>query len=282
MEKYLEENDPIKISINCYEKSDVILSIFFAFIDLVSILFFVLKIISENEKIIKLKTKLFKLFITDFILRLLYTRKYTSWTLTKEIFMTFMNTIQFYLVLSFILIAIHYKKESNLKKIYSTCSIFFFITFSYEYIFVLSSKSDLTILLNKLILLLQAIFTLLCIYRLSKFFKKKIVNIVNILNILKGNNDKPDKLNQFILGSPRSCYCLFYFYYILKIIFIFIKNPIFVIYANILLNIVKEASKHFSFFICIAILYQLNKIRIKLEDEQKKSNSDEIIKLNKV
>ena len=43
MEEYFEEDDPIKISIDCYEKSDVILSIFFAFIDLVSILFFVLK-----------------------------------------------------------------------------------------------------------------------------------------------------------------------------------------------------------------------------------------------
>ena len=277
MEKYLDENDPIKISIDCYEKSDVILSIFFAFIDLVSILFFVLKIISENEKVIKLKAKLFKLFIIDFILRLLYTRKYTSWTLTKEIFMTFMNTVQFYLVLSFILIAMNSEeKDSNLIK---NCPIFFFITFSYEYIFVLSSKSNLTILLNKLILLLQSIFTLHCIYKISETFKDKAVNIVNIL---KGNDDKPDKLNLFILGSPQSCYSLFYFYYILKIIFIFIKNPIFVIYANILLNIVKEASKYFSFFICIAILYQLNKIKIKIEDEQKKPNSDEIVKLNKV
>ena len=275
MEKYLEENDPIKISIDCYEKSDVILSIFFAFIDLVSILFFVLKIISQNEKVIKLKAKLFKLFIIDFILRLLYTRKYTSWTLSKEIFMTFMSTVQFYLVLSFILIAMNSEEESNLIK---NCPIFFLITFSYEYIFDLSSKNNLTILLNKIILLLQSIFTLYCIYEISETLKDKVVNIVNIL---KSKDDKLDKLNLFILGSPRSCYFLFYFYYILKMIFIFIKNPIFVIYANILLNIVKEASKLFSFFICIAILYQLNKVKIKIEEEQKKPNSDENIKLNK-
>lgn len=275
MEEYFEEDDPIKISINCYEKSDVILSIFFAFIDLVSILFFVLKIISENEKVMKLKAKLFKLFVIDFILRLLYTRKYTSWTLTKEIFMTFMSSVQFYLVLSFILISMNSKEESNKTKIYSTCSLFFFLTFSYEYMFVLSSNSNIIILLNKLILLLQSIYTLHCIYKLSEFFKDKVVDIVNIL---KGNNNKLEKLNLFILGSPQSCYFLFYFYYILKIIFIFIKNPIFVIYANILLNIVKEASKYFSFFICIAIIYQMNKI--KLEDEQKKSNSEEVIKLN--
>ena len=275
MEEYFEEDDPIKISINCYEKSDVILSVFFAFIDLVSILFFVLKIISENEKVMKLKAKLFKLFVIDFILRLLYTRKYTSWTLTKEIFMTFMSSVQFYLVLSFILISMNSKEESNKTKIYSTCSLFFFLTFSYEYMLVLSSNSNIIILLNKLILLLQSIYTLHCIYKLSEFFKDKVVDIVNIL---KGNNNKLEKLNLFILGSPQSCYFLFYFYYILKIIFIFIKNPIFVIYANILLNIVKEASKYFSFFICIAIIYQMNKI--KLEDEQKKSNSEEVIKLN--
>ena len=275
MEEYLEENDPIKKSIDCYEKSDVILSIFFAFIDLVSILFFVLKIISENEKVIKLKSKLFKLFIIDFILRLLYTRKYTSWTLSKEIFMTFMSTVQFYLVLSFILIAMYSEEESNLIK---NCPIFFLITFSYEYIFDLSSKNNLTILLNKIILLLQSIFTLYCIYEISETLKDKVVNIVNIL---KSKDDKLDKLNLFILGSPQSCYFLFYFYYILKMIFIFIKNPIFVIYANILLNIVKEASKLFSFFICIAILYQLNKMKMKIDEEQKKPNSDENIKLNK-
>lgn len=207
MEKYLEENDPIKISIDCYEKSDVILSIFFAFIDLVSILFFVLKIISQNEKVIKLKAKLFKLFIIDFILRLLYTRKYTSWTLSKEIFMTFMSTVQFYLVLSFILIAMNSEEESNLIK---NCPIFFLITFSYEYIFDLSSKNNLTILLNKIILLLQSIFTLYCIYEISETLKDKVVNIVNIL---KSKDDKLDKLNLFILGLLNHAF--FYFTFII-------------------------------------------------------------------
>ena len=137
MEEYMNENVPIKISIDCYEKSDVILSVFFAFIDIFSIFFFILKIKSVNEKVVNLKTKLLKLFIIDFIARLLYTRKYSSWTFLKELFMTFMNTVQFYLIVSFILLNKSYSGEQHdSNKIYLICCIFFFCYFFIrEYIF---------------------------------------------------------------------------------------------------------------------------------------------------
>ena len=117
-------------------------------------------------------------------------------------------------------------------------------------------------------MLLQSFYLLYFIYKGYEHYKEKIVKIVNNL---KGKDEKNDKLNQFILGSPQSCFFLFSFYYIIKIILVFINNPIFLIYANILLNIVKEASKYFVFFICIVILYQLNKM--KFEDEKKSSNT---------
>ena len=126
MEEYMNENDPIKISIDRYEKSDVILSLFFAFIDIFSIFFFILKIKSLNKKVVNLKKKLLKLFIIDFIARLFYTRKYSSWTFLKELFMTFMNTVQFYLIVSFILLNKSSSgEEHDSNKIYLICCIFF-------------------------------------------------------------------------------------------------------------------------------------------------------------
>ena len=280
MEKYVYDDEQIKLSIDCYEKSDVILSVFFAFIDLLSIVFFVLYMNSTDKKVINLKIKLLKLFSLDFIVRLFYTRKYYSWTFFKEFLLNFMNTIQFFLIVTFFLLAISKSTEESKKNlVYGFCIIFFFITFSYEYIHILSSTTIFIFLFKKLLLLIQNFYILYCISKLYEYSKKKIVVIVNNL---KKKEKKDDKLNQFILGSPQSCFLLFSFYYLLKIVLIFIKNPIVLIYVNILINIVKEASKYFAFFICLIITYQFNKIKLEKEKKNNNTQSDEGIKLNKV
>ena len=56
----------------------------------------------------------------------------------------------------------------------------------------------------------------------------------------------------------------------------FIKRPVFFIYANIVLNIIKDASKYFTFFICELIIYMLDKIKTEKEKNNKfKSYIDE-------
>ena len=71
-----------------------------------------------------------------------------------------------------------------------------------------------------------------------------------------------------IIGSPQSIFILFSFYYILKIITIFINNSVLLIYANIILNIFKETSKYFIFFVCQAIIWYLNQIKFKNEEKE--------------
>ena len=73
-----EEEYKLKLSIYSYEKSDVIISIFFGILDLVFIILFSIYLKPQNKKVNHLKQKLLQLFLIDFISRLLYTKKYTS------------------------------------------------------------------------------------------------------------------------------------------------------------------------------------------------------------
>lgn len=280
MNDYIIEEDPLKLSMDSYEQSDVILTAFFAILDSCFIFYLVCYLKSANKKIIRLKNILFKLFFIDIIIRLLYTKKYSSWTFYKELFFTFMSTFQFYLIMSFINLALkNKKKENNDSFALWYCNVFFFLTFSYESIFFFNSTNEFKVILKKIILLMKSFGGLYCIY---KFYERFCNNITEIANKLKGKKEKNEKLNLFILGSPQSCLFLFTFYYILKLIIVFIKNPITLIYINIIINIVKEASIIFLFIICQVILYQLYKIKVEDDQSKKKfSQTEENSKLTK-
>ena len=71
MEVYLERE-----FIENYESADIILTLLFAFVDLIIILFSLFNLSSKNQKIYFLKYKLFSLFIIDILLRILYVKKY--------------------------------------------------------------------------------------------------------------------------------------------------------------------------------------------------------------
>ena len=85
----------------------------------------------------------------------------------------------------------------------------------------------------------------------------------------------------FIIGSPLSCLVLFIFYYIVKIIFLFILKPVFALYASILVNILGNTSKYFTFLVCQIIIYVLNKISNEKEKrKQKQSFMEEVEIIN--
>ena len=92
----------LQLSINIYENSDIIISIILGIIDLACIMLFSLHLKTKNKSVNNLKQKLLKLFILDFISRLLYTKKYSSWTIYKELIFSFINCVQFYLIISFL------------------------------------------------------------------------------------------------------------------------------------------------------------------------------------
>ena len=280
MDDYMNEKYVDKESIYSYENSDIIITIFFAILDLFSIVLFSLSLKPDNQNINNLKQILIKLFSIDIIIRILYTRKYSTWSIYKEISLNIMTSIQFYLIISFLSSSLYNSKEFKGKgKTFQLCGIFFLITFSYEKLFYnYSSTSFFSFLINKMIVLIQSFCILYCIYKFYQDIQKNMENIRNkIVDEFKSQN----KIYLFILGSPQSSFILFSIYYSLRIIATFINNPIFLIYANIGLNILKETSKYFIFFVFQAVICHLNQIRFKSDEEERnKAQSDEIEKLN--
>ena len=279
MEEYLKEEYVDKESIMSYEKSDIIITIFFAIIDLLIIVLSSLNLKSKNKNITALKHQLIKIFIIDIIMRMLYTKKYSTWSIFKEVLLTIMNSCQFYLVISFLYeVAFNPKAITTLKKSiarnrrFNLFILFFMITFSYEKLIMLIEFSkNLIIIFKKIIIFLQSICIICCIYIFYKDFKKKIFEIVN--NIINEKNQKGN-IGLIIMGSPQSILVLYLFYYFLKIIFVFIKTPVFHIYANIILNILKDTCKYCIFFLCEAIIYLLNQTKIEKEKETPKELGD--------
>ena len=273
----IEEEYELQLSINSYEKSDIIISIILGIIDITFIILFSLYLKSENKKVNHLKQKLLKVFLIDFISRLLYTKKYSSWTIYKELFFSLMNCIQFYLIISFLSSALVKSKRFSHMQIFFLSIIFFIITFSYERFSFSKPKTFFQMSLNKLILILQSTCILYCIYKTYEEFKNYIYEIANSI---KCSEKELSKVYLFILGSPQSCLILFTLYYVLKIFFIFINNPVYIIYSKIVLNILKEAVKYFAFFVCQGIIYQYYTYKLE-EDEIKeiKAHPDEIERL---
>ena len=273
-EKYID-----KESIYSYENSDIIISVFFAILDLISIVIFSINLIPENKDINTLKQKLIKLFSIDIIIRILYTRRYSTWSIYKELSLNIMTSIQFYLIISFFSLSLYNTKELKLKgSILKYCCCFFLITFSYEKIIdFFLIQNFYSFLIHKIIILIQSFGILYCIYKLFKDLQKNM-NIIRVKIVDKYR--KKDKIYLLILGSPKSSFILFLFYYALKVIAAFIINPVFIIYISIGLNILKETSKYFIFFVCQAIIWHLNEIRFRNdENETNKSQSEEVEKL---
>jgi hypothetical protein len=273
-EKYID-----KESIYSYENSDIIISVFFAILDLISIVIFSINLIPENKDINTLKQKLIKLFSIDIIIRILYTRRYSTWSIYKELSLNIMTSIQFYLIISFFSLSLYNTKELKLKgSILKYCCCFFLITFSYEKIIdFFLIQNFYSFLIHKIIILIQSFGILYCIYKLFKDLQKNM-NIIRVKIV--DEYRKKDKIYLLILGSPKSSFILFLFYYALKVIAAFIINPVFIIYISIGLNILKETSKYFIFFVCQAIIWHLNEIRFRNdENETNKSQSEEVEKL---
>ena len=112
---------------------------------------------------------------------------------------TFINTIQFYLILSFLDKILYYPglskaiKSNDNYKIIKFCDVFFLITFQYEKFLKLN--------LNKIIISIRSLFILFCIYKLYKYLNDIITRIVS--NLINGSKIQiNNKSNLIILGSP--------------------------------------------------------------------------------
>ena len=209
----MDENHTREFNQN-YENAEIILTLLFAFIDFITIVFSLLNLKSKTKYIYILRNKLFVLFIIDIILRILYAMKFhKGHSLYKECIFSFLNTTQFYLILSFLEQSYYdtkitkkgkFLKQDSKKKL---CITFLIVTFSYEK-FTSSQKE---------VCLVKSIIILYCTYFLYIRLKNKIIKIVE--NIMKQTTFNDRRVFFCILGSPLPCMMFFIGYDVLKIFF---------------------------------------------------------------
>ena len=131
------------------------------------------------------------------------------------------------------------------------CILFLIITFPYDK-FTSSPKE---------ICFFQSIIIIYSIFLLYSRLKNKIIKIVQ--NIINQTTFQDKNVFFCVLGSPLPCLIFFITYYILRILFLYLENPDFIIYANITLKIIKDSSKYFLFFILEIILYKISDNKMK-------------------
>ena len=289
MYDFLDEKYFDKQSIKSYENSNIIMTILFCIIDLIIIIVSSLNLKTRNKKISEIKSKVLKVFMFDIIIRIISTGKFKSKNLFIEVLLSVMNTSQFYLIISFLDQVLYNPKltkfqQSNVRsRQIKLCILFFFITFSYEKLPLQGFSKYMNFPVHRLILFLQSSCVLFCIYKLYGDLKKKITDIANNIKVETTDNHQKYLIRSylFIIGSPLSCLVLFIFYYIVKIIFLFILKPVFALYASILVNILGNTSKYFTFLVCQIIIYVLNKISNEKEKrKQKQSFMEEVEIIN--
>ena len=258
------------------EKAIEIMLYFFVFFDIGIIVYSNFKFKSKNESVKTLIDILCSFLFIDIVLKFINLRKIkdSMSIVFYELFLSALSTAEFYLILSSLESIFHATKVTRNLKFFDLMNIlplsiiFFFITFSYDRLFYFYKDS------TKILVMLQYIAIIYCIYKLYEFIKNKIIEIVD--NSVKKQILINRKLCLLILGSPLSTFILLETNYVIKIFFLFIKNKLLFIYEIIILNIVQEGSKYFIYLILVLLLYSLNEYNIKKEINNKNSrNNDE-------
>ena len=94
------------------------------------------------------------------------------------------------------------------------------------------------------------------------------------------SSDPSDELiYKFINGSPLSCSLLFILYFLIKIYFLFVREPYTIFYGTIALDIIYNGALYFVFLICLTVVYALNKIST-LKEKQLKKLEEEVKIIN--
>jgi len=271
MEEYLNNEALIN-----YKGADIILNLLFAVIDAIIIIFSLFNLKSKNIKIYFLKYKYLALFVIDIILRLFYIKKdYKDKSLFKELFFSTLISIQFFFLVSFLEQSYNdsrlNKKGKSYKKLHSKVLsvVFLILTFPYH---KFSSSQKETCFIQSLII----IYWFFLIY--AKL-KNKLIKTVQ--NLSKQMEVKNKNIIICVSGSPLPILILFISYYMLLIIFLSLTDQDHIVYANIILKVIKDSSKYFLFFILGLILYIICGNKIDKEILKEDSDYNREIKIKK-
>ena len=261
------------------KNADIILNNIFMIVD-VFIMISVLLYFKITIKIInRLKYLLFRIFLTDIIIRLIYLLKYSMWNYFQILSSSFVSTFQFFLFLSFL-----EKIYSNITKIKGNnrelqkdiiCFIFLLIIFPFSQMYFVSYYNFTLyfISIDKIIIIVQSLSAIIFSFKLYKIMTKKTEEIINIIKY----DIQLQKIYNIIRSFPIECLALFTIYYLLIITFTLIKDTNIIFYGKLAIYVIKNASKFLIFLFCVLLLNEIKKINNKSENKTMDNNlKDEI------
>ena len=230
-----------------HDQAELFLSLFFAGIDFIIYISIITLFGCQFKNSFSHKIKLNLLIILDVILRIitLFTSSFT-YSLQKEICITTFSTLQFILIIN-LLNQIY--KDKNVSNSMDTginnkflCSILF---------------CGFTIVLNfsKIISLVQYALAIISLIIFGYIVGSK--NTLFLKGIFKKNPNFYGK--NFTYNLPLFIGIYFFVHYVLKILGLFIDNPLYCSYMEMACDLFKEVGKYLTFVLVISVYYLYNK-----------------------
>ena len=227
-----------------HDTAEAILSLFFAVIDAITYLLITYIFGCEIQKrFFEHRQKLSFLILLDALLRILkiYITSFI-YSLIKEILITFLVTLQFYLIISLLNEIFTDKSMERLldnleiQDIYLTCAFFFMFAIVID---------------NTKISLVQYTLAIIALIGYGYYLSSKIQIFLNI--IAKKN---PDYIGRVFTSSVSSFIVVYLIiFYVCKIIRVLLENQLYCSYMEMGSDIFKEVGKYLSFALVISIYY---------------------------
>lgn len=256
-----------------HDKADVIISLFFATVDIIVYITILILFGWEFKEMFSHEQKLCFIIMFDAILRLinLYTNSFV-YSLSKELITTILSTFQFFLILNSLNQVFTYKNNPNFSQ---NSGINNQILFAIIFFF-----SSIILKFSKIVSLLQYIFAIIALFTFWYYIKNKIQLF------LDGIGKKNPSFNSHIFTLKLPYFILLYFFihYILKILSLFINDSLYLSYIQMGYDVFKEVGKYLVFGLMICIYYLFSKY-INEEDyyvfpsEVNNRNNEEIISI---
>ena len=260
--------------LNNFKEANIILTYTFTFIDIIILIFsfFYLKSINKISKLLKNKFLLY-IFININMRLISISKYYNINSLYKELIITFIFEMQFFLIISFIIgvneVLLNNNEINEKIDIVKLCIKFFFLYISYDKFLLSYSKKN--------ICLLQNIIIIFSIFRLYNCLR---IIINESFQNLTQNEFTKNEVYSFFKTLFTLSFFSFIIYYILKILLLFINNTLHLVFIKICLFIFNECSKYLIFLIFGGTIFTFNKnIYLRIDDIHKNNEDEEKISI---
>ena len=233
-----------------HNKAEFFISIFFAAVDIIGFIIILIHFGCSFKKRCSLVQRLYGLIILDGVIRIINLKIASFvYSFPKEILMSIFATIQFFLIINILFAIFGDKRNQNFyggymgileDKILLLCCFFF---------------CSLVFIFSKMFSLIQYISCLFAICGFGYMINKK----TNIFLESVAQKNKNTKTRFFIINLLLFTGFYFFIYYVVKILSLFIDNPLYCSYIQMLYDVFKEIGKYLAFIFVSVILYLYNK-----------------------